>query len=354
MTIYNLERLNIMLVEDNSFVRNCMEDLLRHFGCKRITSFENGQASIEFLRGMTPGTGGFDIIISDLVMAPINGLLLLRWVRSAKESPDRFTPFIMLSGAADKEYVHASRDLGVTEFLAKPFSAESVYKRLLEVIDHPRQTVTTHSYLGPDRRRQDFDPPNNEDRRQKKEEDVVIVYSADKVVKPKEATDVWYFRLPNKLKDKVGGLGMTGGGAIPMDLLEQAEEQLERAQLDFTDWALNYLADLSNLCAEALITEGRRSHIFEKINLLGHELRGQGGTFGYPLVSLFGKSLFDITGEGCREDDKAVEIVKAHIDSMRAVLRDKIGGDGGDVGRALMAGLKESIKKNAMSDPNQS
>ena len=31
---------------------------------------------------------------------------------------------------------------------------------------------------------------------------------------------------------------------------------------------------------------------------------------------------------------------------MRAVLREKIAGDGGEVGRALMEMLKEAVKKN--------
>jgi hypothetical protein len=40
-----------------------------------------------------------------------------------------------------------------------------------------------------------------------------------------------------------------------------------------------------------------------------------------------------------------VEIVRAHIDAMRAVLRDKVSGDGGMVGRELLASLKSAIKK---------
>ncbi len=74
-------------------------------------------------------------------------------------------------------------------------------------------------------------------------------------------------------------------------------------------------------------------------------MRGQGGTFGYPLISVFGKMLYDATGGECREDDNAVEIVKAHIDAMRAVLRDKISGDGGKIGRELLVSLKEAIQK---------
>lgn len=348
MATYNLSRINILLVEDNTYVRNILEDLLRSFEVGRITTAVNGADAIEALKTAAAAGGagslGIDIIISDLVMSPINGLLLLRWTRSAKESPNRFMPFLMLSGAADQEYVRAARDLGVTEFLAKPFSAESVYKRLLELIDYPRQFVATQEYYGPDRRRQDMGlPPDTKDRRMTKDCDISVVYSSDRVVKPKKPSEVWNFRLPNSLKEKVGGLGQSGPGEIPVGLLEEAENQLERAQLDFTEWALGYLKNLSSLCEEAKGKEGGRGKYFEEINLLAHELRGQGGTFGYPLISMFGKMLFECTGEGCKETDAAVEIVKCHIDAMRAVLRDKVAGDGGETGRALLKHLKHAV-----------
>ena len=212
-------------------------------------------------------------------MAPGDGPLRLRWVRSPKESPNRFVPFIMLRGAADEEPVHAARDLGVTEFLDKPFSVASVSRYILEAIDYPRQFIASNEYYGPDRRRRKDGPPA-EERRVMKEENITIVYSADKVVKPKKATDVWYFRLPNALKDRVGGMGAGGPGELPTELLEEAEEQLERAALDFTEWARDYLAKLSDLCTEALTHPGGRTKHFEEINLLAHELRGRAARSG--------------------------------------------------------------------------
>ena len=353
MAVYNLERLIILLVEDNKFVRFTLGNLLRQLQFREIMLAGNGAEAVEQLKTMyanrkTTGGPAVDIVLSDLVMAPVIGLLLLRWLRSSKESPNRFVPFIMLSGAADEEYVHSARDLGVTEFLAKPFSAASVSRYILGVIDHPRQFVASNQYYGPDRRRRKDGPPA-EERRVMKEEDITIVYSADKVVKPKKATDVWYFRLPNALKDKVGGMGAGGPGELPTDLLEEAEEQLERAALDFTEWARDYLAKLSDLCTEALMHPERRNKHFEEINLLAHELRGQGGTFGYPLITTFGKMLYEVTGKGCSENDAAVEIVKAHVDTMRAVLREKIAGDGGEIGRTLHESLQAAIDKHTVA-----
>lgn len=353
MARYHLDRLSVMLVEDNAFVRDTLSNILRSFEIRKLITCENGVQAIEFLKtaGGPNNPGGVDLIISDLVMSPANGLLLLRWVRAAKESPNRFLPFIMMSGAADNDYVNAARDLGVNEFLAKPFSVDSVYKRVMEVIDYPRQYVTNHNYHGPDRRRRQEPAPNGVERRETTEDDITIVYSGEKK-KAKKDSGVWHFRLPNRLKEKVGGAGMkAGAGGLPKDLLEQAEEQLQRSSASFQDWALEYLSQLSNLSTEALLTPGARSEHFHKINLLAHELRGQGGTFGYPLISIFGKMLYDCTMEGCKETDAAVEVVKAHIDAMRAVLREKIVGDGGMVGRELLKGLQKAIEEKTGQKP---
>lgn len=350
----DFERCNLFLAEDNRYIRNVLDNLLRHLSFKNITVAKDGAEAIDYFKiqgsaGHLSKSHAVDLVISDLVMSPVNGLLLLRWLRTAKESPNRFIPFIMLSGAADNEYVHAARDLGVTEFLAKPFSAETVSKKILEVINYPRQFVTTENYFGPDRRRQQMHAPPKE-RRIKDENDVTVVYSADKVVKPEHPTDVWYFRLPNYLKEKAGGMGMSSPGELPMNFLEEAEEQLQRDALDFTEWAHDYLKRLSRLCSRALKKEEGRRKYFEEINVLAHELRGQGGTFGYPLITTFGKMLYDTTGTRCREDDNAVEIVKAHIDAMRAVLRDKVSGDGGQIGRELLASLEAGVKRLTMTE----
>lgn len=347
VAIYDLADLCILVVDDNAFIRNVLESLLRQFRVGRVITAGSGEEAIDSLK-VGGATIAVDIVMADLIMSPINGMLMLRWARNAPESPNRFIPFVMVSGAADQENVVAARDHGVTEFLAKPYSAANVYRRLLEVIDRPRQFVATNTYFGPDRRRRDIGVRGIEQRRTR-EEDVTIVRSGGEVVQPSSSSGVWYFRLPNNLRAKVGGslAGRSAGGEIPMALLEQAEAELQRAAFDFTEWARRYIADLTSLCDEAMKQAGSRVKQFESINLIAHELRGQGGTFGYPLITTFAKMLYSATGDGRREDDNGVEIVQAHVDAMRAVIRDKVSGDGGEAGRALTAGLRAAIEKQS-------
>ena len=49
--------------------------------------------------------------------------------------------------------LNALRDAGVTEFLVKPFNARDLYRRIVQIIERPRQFVRSEDFFGPDRRR---------------------------------------------------------------------------------------------------------------------------------------------------------------------------------------------------------
>jgi len=344
------DRLVIMVVEDNEYMLDIMASSLKRIGFTRVQKAKNGKEAVEYLKMTGQKFGGavepVDVVISDLIMSPVSGIHLLQWLRDDKMSPSRFMPFIMLSGAADRVNVEECRDRGVNDFMAKPFSVENIYKVLQRIIDAPRQFITTQTYFGPDRRRSSkAGPPKGQERRKPDESHGVIVYARDKIEKPKAPSDVWFFKLPNYLKQKMGSNAMRQPFTLPDDVLVSAEQQLKREADGFVDWCRRYLERLSQQVTNAKDNPPERALIFEDINLIAHELRGQGGTFGYPLITVFAKSLYELTKPPCRQDDPFLEIVKAHIDTMRAVIREKIEGDGGDIGQALFKALKLAINK---------
>ena len=158
---------------------------------------------------------------------------------------------------------------------------------------------------------------------------------------------MWLFKLPNYLRLKMGLNNVHRPFLVPATVLATAETNLKREAEGFPGWAKNYLDQLSRKVASAKQLSGDRGNTFEETNLIAHELRGQGGTFGYPLITVFGKSLYEVTQQPCRQDDAGLEIVKTHVDAMRAVLREKITGDGGQVGKQLFAALKVEIARLA-------
>ena len=199
------DRISIMVVEDNEYMLDILSNSLKRLGVTRVQRFKNGKEAVEYLKLTGKGHAGgavepIDIVISDFVMSPVNGVHLLQWLREDKASPTRFMPFIMVSGAADQVNVEASRDHGVNDFMAKPFSVDNIYKVLQRIIDAPRQFVTTQTYFGPCRRRSKVGPPKGGERRKEGESHTTIVYSKDKVEKPSSPSDVWLFKLPNYLK----------------------------------------------------------------------------------------------------------------------------------------------------------
>lgn len=358
MTVYNFDRLSVLLVEDNPYVAQVLRDVLKDVRVGDVTLMSNGAEAIDYLKAikakvLAADGWGPDLIISDFIMSPINGLVLLRWVRTSPDSPDRFLPFIMLSGAADMEHVASSRDMGADEFLAKPFSALAIYKHLLNIIDHRRSFIMTPDFFGPDRRRH-HSGPVEEERRVMTEQDIIVVQGSNRPSTPPSGGDgsqVWRFEPSRRLRHQLGG--RPGAiGEVPPGIIEQAEIRLNRSQPDFADWAGEYLDSLSEMVKEAAGEKDpiKRDEVFGRINVTAHELRGQGGVFGYPLITTIGKMLYVATLEGHPADDRAVEVVQCHIDGLRAVLRDGITGDGGDIGRDLLRGLKASIAKHLHPD----
>jgi len=66
-------------------------------------------------------------------------------------------PIIMLTGHSEKRRVTVARDAGVTEFLAKPITAQNLFTRIAEIVERPRAFVRCDNYFGPDRRRRQND-----------------------------------------------------------------------------------------------------------------------------------------------------------------------------------------------------
>jgi len=89
---------------------------------------------------------------------------------------------------------------------------------------------------------------------------------------------------------------------------------------------------------------GRKGY-FERINSIAHDMKGQGGTFGYQLMTDFVKGLYTFTAKGAGLSDSHVKIIKVHIDAMRVVIRERIDGDGGDIGAELKKSLEISVQK---------
>lgn len=154
-----LQRLSVLIVDDNQNMRELIRAILQAFRVVNIYDGRDGEHGISKIRDFS-----IDLVITDWVMEPDDGLHLVKWVRTSPDSPDNFLPIIMVTGHTEKARITEARDAGINEFMAKPVSAKALYRRLVSVIEHPRQFVRTKTYFGPDRRRK-VEPFEGPDRR---------------------------------------------------------------------------------------------------------------------------------------------------------------------------------------------
>lgn len=164
MKAYDLARIDALVVDDHREMRTLVSELLRGLGLREIRTATDGEAALAKIRERPA-----DLVLTDWKMGPMDGLALVRQLRDEFGSPCPTVPIIMMTAHTERERVAQARDAGVTEFLAKPVTIDALYKRIVSVIEDPRDFVRTKRYFGPDRRRKNREF-EGEDRRRKQPE----------------------------------------------------------------------------------------------------------------------------------------------------------------------------------------
>ena len=153
MSKRNLERLRVLIVDDNHHMINIVKTILRGFGIKDYYEARDAVEAFDLVRSES-----IDFVIVDYQMEILDGTDFVRLVRNAEDSPNPYIPVVMLTAYSERSKVEQARDAGVTEFCCKPVTAMELYRKVASVINTPRPFVRTAQYFGPDRRRHDSEP----------------------------------------------------------------------------------------------------------------------------------------------------------------------------------------------------
>ena len=119
----------IMVVDDQRAMRALVRDSLAQIGCARVSECGDGHEALQSLRARP-----VHLVVSDLNMPVMDGLTLLRAVRSEPSLAN--TAFIMLTSSGDVELVKQAIALGVNNYLVKPFTLGTL-KRKIEAVFGP-------------------------------------------------------------------------------------------------------------------------------------------------------------------------------------------------------------------------
>jgi CheY-like chemotaxis protein len=124
----------ILVIDDDQGIRHLLDTLLRYKGYSVLLA-ENGQRGLELIRQELP-----DVIVLDLKMPEMDGVTVLRHVRSLNLTQ----PVIMYSGAWTPKTEQQIRALGITEIVKKDFPVcylEEALKRALKSPDPGEEGV---------------------------------------------------------------------------------------------------------------------------------------------------------------------------------------------------------------------
>ena len=143
-----IERLGLLVVDDNPYTRKLTRTMLMNIGAKSIFEAADGLAALDIIRNMSP-----DIMLMDWDIPVLSGPQIMHIVRSPGVFAKPFLPIIMLTSSASRTAVNEAIRLGVHEVLTKPTSPKMLQDRLLSILMHPRPMVQMGKYYGPEPRR---------------------------------------------------------------------------------------------------------------------------------------------------------------------------------------------------------
>ncbi len=119
--------MNVLIVDDYKTMLRILRNLLRQLNFVNIVDATDGTMALEKLRETNIG-----LVISDWNMEPMTGIELLRKVRA--DDALKHIPFVMITAESKSENVIAAKEAGVSNYIVKPFNAETLKNKLVSVL----------------------------------------------------------------------------------------------------------------------------------------------------------------------------------------------------------------------------
>ena len=123
------KNINVLIVDDYRTMLRIIRNLLKQLEFNNVDEAMDGEQALAKLRA-----GNFGLVLSDWNMAPMTGLDLLKEVRA--DGRLKSLPFIMVTAESKTENVLAAKRAGVSNYIMKPFNAETLREKIANVLVH--------------------------------------------------------------------------------------------------------------------------------------------------------------------------------------------------------------------------
>jgi two-component system, chemotaxis family, chemotaxis protein CheY len=113
----------VLIVDDYNTMIRIIRNLLKQLGFEQIDDANDGSSALAKMR-----TRKYGLVISDWNMEPMTGFDLLQQVRA--DPGLEKTPFIMVTAESKTENVIAAKKAGVSNYIVKPFNAQTLKSKI--------------------------------------------------------------------------------------------------------------------------------------------------------------------------------------------------------------------------------
>ena len=126
--------MKILIVDDFSTMRRIIKNLLRDLGFNNTHEADDGNTALPMLK-----SGGFDFLITDWNMPGMQGIDLLRAVRSDPNLSS--LPVLLVTAEARRDQIVLAAESGVNGYIVKPFTAQTLKEKIDKIFERIAATT---------------------------------------------------------------------------------------------------------------------------------------------------------------------------------------------------------------------
>lgn len=329
----------LLIADPDREIAQVLKNALITLGFLHINVVNNGRQALAALKERR-----YDFMITDWQMPEVDGLQLVQTIRRHPQFPLPALPVLMLTAQAERDDVVTARDAGVNEFVVKPFTIRTVFDRIVQLIDHPRNFVLSPSYVGPDRRRKGSPPEGMADRRGP---------ALKPIIAPKQqagATDtkqpgIWI--ADHSIRMKVGGsLSLTT--LVTPDMLDQAQGAIDTATDESVLWIRGDLRMMDEAFAIMQTDPGGAAMANAALCRAALAVKSRAGTFGYGFASEVAFAMYRFCHHRCDpKNTQHYQVIKKYIEVTKVIFGTGLKGGTTAANMAVLRELDQLADKYA-------
>ena len=122
------KNMKILIVDDFSTMRRIIKNLLRDLGFTNTQEADDGVTALPMLQ-----SGNFDFLVTDWNMPGMQGIDLLKAVRSDPELASM--PVLMVTAESKRDQIVEAAQAGVNGYVVKPFTAATLKEKIDKIFE---------------------------------------------------------------------------------------------------------------------------------------------------------------------------------------------------------------------------